>query len=80
MLVCGRVKPHTALAGDFQSGLLKMLLIGLGKQAGANIYHRAIEDYGFDQIVRSVGPRGPRRSAVSWRAWRSWKTPTTKRP
>ena len=54
VLVCGRVKPHTSFAGDFQSGLLKMLLIGLGKQAGANLYHRAIEDHGFDQIVRSV--------------------------
>ncbi|MGA2256283.1 MAG: lactate racemase domain-containing protein [Thermoguttaceae bacterium] len=54
VLVCGRVKPHTLFAGDFQSGLLKMLLIGLGKQTGANIYHRAIEDYSFDQIVRSV--------------------------
>ena len=60
VLVCGRVKPHTSLAGDFQSGLLKMLLIGLGKQIGANIYHRAIEDYGFDQIVRSVRPPGRR--------------------
>jgi len=55
VLVCGRVKPHTAFAGDVQSGLLKMLLIGLGKQTGANIYHRAIEDYSFDQIVRSAG-------------------------
>jgi hypothetical protein len=54
VLVCGRVKPHTSLAGDFQSGLVKMLLIGLGKQAGANIYHRAIEDFSFDQIVRNV--------------------------
>jgi hypothetical protein len=55
VLVCGRVKPHTMFAGDFQSGLMKMLLIGLGKQSGANIYHRAIEDYCFDQIVRSAG-------------------------
>jgi hypothetical protein len=31
-----------------------MLLIGLGKHAGAGIYHRAIEDFGFDRIVRSV--------------------------
>jgi hypothetical protein len=54
LLVCGRVKPHTSFSGDFQSGLLKMLLIGLGKQAGANVYHRAIEDYSFDRIVRSV--------------------------
>ncbi len=56
LLVCGRVKPHTALAGEFQSGLLKMLLIGLGKQDGANIHHRAMEDLGFDQIVRSAAP------------------------
>ena len=56
VLVCGRVKPHTSLAGAFQSGLLKMLLIGLGKQAGADIYHRAIEDYSFDHIVRSAAP------------------------
>jgi len=54
VLICGRVKPHTAFAGDFQSGLLKMLLIGLGKQIGANIYHRAVEDYSFDRIVRSA--------------------------
>jgi hypothetical protein len=54
LLVCGRVKPHTSFAGDFQSGLVKMLLIGLGKQAGANLYHRAVEDFGFDRIARSV--------------------------
>jgi hypothetical protein len=56
LLVCGRIKLHTSLAGEFQSGLLKMLLIGLGKAAGANIYHRAIEDYSFDRIVRSAAP------------------------
>jgi hypothetical protein len=54
VFVCGRVKPHTMFAGDFQSGLMKMLLIGLGKHVGAGILHRAIEDHGFDKIVRSV--------------------------
>jgi hypothetical protein len=54
VLVCNRVKPHTMFAGDFQSGLMKMLLIGLGKQAGADVIHRAIEDHGFDKIVRSL--------------------------
>jgi hypothetical protein len=54
VFICGRVKPHTMLAGDFQSGLVKMLLIGLGKHAGASIIHRAIEDHGFDAIVRDV--------------------------
>ena len=35
VLVCGRVKPHTSLAGTIESGLLKMLLVGLGKCEGA---------------------------------------------
>jgi len=54
VVVCGRVKPHTSFAGELESGLMKMMLIGLGKHAGAKIYHRAIMDYSFDQIVRSV--------------------------
>ncbi|MFO0901425.1 MAG: lactate racemase domain-containing protein [Pirellulales bacterium] len=54
VLVCGRVKPHTGFVGDIESGLMKMMLIGLGKHAGAKIYHRAIIDYNFGQILRSV--------------------------
>lgn len=54
VIVCGRVKPHTGFVGDIESGLMKMMLIGLGKHEGAKIYHRAIKDYSFGQIVRSV--------------------------
>jgi hypothetical protein len=54
VVVCGRVKPHTNFVGDIESGLMKMMLIGLGKHNGAKIYHRAIMDYSFGQIVRSV--------------------------
>jgi len=54
VLVCGRVKPHTAFVGDVESGLMKMMLIGLGKCNGATVYHRAIQDYSFGQIIRSV--------------------------
>ena len=54
VVVCNRVKPHTNFAGDIESGLMKMMLIGLGKHNGAKIYHRAINDYSFGQIVRSV--------------------------
>lgn len=54
VIVCGRVKPHTGFTGDIESGLMKMMLIGLGKRAGAEIYHKAIKDYSFGQIVRSV--------------------------
>jgi hypothetical protein len=54
VIVCGRVKPHTGFTGDIESGIMKMMLIGLGKRTGAEIYHRAIKDYSFGQIVRSV--------------------------
>jgi hypothetical protein len=54
VLVCGRIKPHTRFVGDIESGLMKMMLIGLGKHAGARVYHQAIQDFSFGQILRSV--------------------------
>ena len=54
VLVAGRVKPHTGFAGDIESGLMKMVMIGLGKHAGAKIYHRAINESSYGVIVRSV--------------------------
>lgn len=54
VLVCNRVKPHSDFAGEIESGLMKMLMIGLGKKEGAQIYHRAVDDFGFDRIVRGV--------------------------
>lgn len=54
VMVCGRIKPHTNFVGDIESGLHKMMLIGLGKHAGAKIYHRAIMDFNWIEIVRSV--------------------------
>jgi hypothetical protein len=57
VVVCGRVKPHTEFTGDIQSGLMKMMLIGLGKHEGAKVYHRAFADHSFPQIVRSVAGR-----------------------
>jgi hypothetical protein len=54
VVVCNRVKPHTMFAGPIESGLLKMLAIGLGNPAGAAVYHRAILDFGFDRVVGSA--------------------------
>lgn len=39
VLAINRVKPHTAFRGPTESGLLKMLAVGLGHQAGASIVH-----------------------------------------
>jgi hypothetical protein len=52
--VVARVKPHTGYHGPIESGLLKMMMIGLGKHAGALAYHRILLEYPFDQVVRSV--------------------------
>ena len=53
--VVGRIKPHTDFVGEIESGLHKMMLIGLGKHKGAALYHQAIVHYSFYRIIRSVG-------------------------
>ncbi len=55
VIVANRIKPHTSFAGNLESGLMKMMLIGVGKHEGAIVYHQVIKNYSFDQIVRSVG-------------------------
>jgi hypothetical protein len=45
-----RIKPHTAFHSTYESGLAKMLAIGLGKQAGAAATHAR----GFGQMGRMV--------------------------
>src|SRR5207248_2748048 len=53
--VVARVKPHTAFHGPVESGLLKMMMIGLGKHIGALEYHRILLEQPYDLVVRSVG-------------------------
>jgi hypothetical protein len=53
--IVARIKPHTDFSGEIESGLHKMMLIGLGKHRGASLYHQAFAHYSFDHIVRSVG-------------------------
>ena len=54
ILLFNRVKPHTSFRGPYESGLMKMMAIGLGKQHGAEsihhqspgIMHELVEEYG----------------------------------
>lgn len=49
-----RVKPHTDFSGPVESGLLKMIAIGLGKQLGADTFHR--EGFStFAELIPAVG-------------------------
>jgi hypothetical protein len=40
VVTVSRIKPHTDFHGRFESGILKMLVIGLGKRDGASQHHR----------------------------------------
>ncbi len=54
VVTVSRVKPHTDFSGTYESGVVKMLVIGLGKREGAATHHR----YGVrglrDLIPKSV--------------------------
>lgn len=45
-----RVKPHTDFHGPIESGLMKMISIGLGKQKGADAFHRE----GFERFTKLI--------------------------
>ena len=40
VVTLSRIKPHTDFRGKFESGILKMLVIGLGKREGASQHHQ----------------------------------------
>ena len=41
IILVGRIKPHTDFRGPYESGVMKMMVIGLGKQHGAEVFHRS---------------------------------------
>jgi hypothetical protein len=55
IVLVNRVKPHTNFRCHVESGLMKMLVIGLGKHQGALLAHRAAVDVGLDRMVPEVG-------------------------
>lgn len=55
VMLCGRVKWHTDFQGALESGIHKMMAIGLGKWEGAKRYHRWALTLGMEQVIRSVG-------------------------
>ena len=55
IFLVSRVKWHTDFSGAIESGLFKMMAIGLGKFAGARQYHTFGYRIGLEQMIRSVG-------------------------
>jgi len=54
IFVVGRIKPHTDFKGEIESGLLKMMAIGLGNQKGAEMIHWHRYD-GYHRILPESG-------------------------
>ncbi len=67
IVVVNRVGPHTGYSGPVQSGVVKMLAVGLGKEAGASALHR----HGFSaghligEVADLVLENGPPVTAVA---------------
>ncbi|MFC7019096.1 MULTISPECIES: DUF362 domain-containing protein [Haloarcula] len=54
ILPVNRVKPHTDFDGAVESGLSKMLVIGMGKQRGAKIAHEWAVDWSFRNMIPEI--------------------------
>ena len=54
IVIVNRIKPHTAFKADYESGLIKMLAIGLGKHKGATAFHSCGMDM-FGELLPQLG-------------------------
>ena len=54
IFVINRIKPHTDFRGNLGSGILKMMVVGLGKRNGASGFHRAANRLGFEHVLRNA--------------------------
>ncbi|GAD53250.1 iron-sulfur cluster binding protein [Halarchaeum acidiphilum MH1-52-1] len=57
ILPINRVKPHTDFDGDVESGLSKMMVIGMGKQRGAKIAHEWALNWSFRNMIPEITDR-----------------------
>jgi hypothetical protein len=54
IVLINRIKHHTDFEHEFESGLLKMMALGLGKQEGAATYHEAMLTVGYPSVILAV--------------------------
>ena len=54
IVVINRIKCHTKFKASIESGLMKMMAIGMGKHKGAAYYHKAAVAYTFPKIIRDA--------------------------
>jgi len=57
IVVMNRVKPHTTFFGTIESGLLKMMAVGIGKADGAREFHRAARRHGYEKAICAIAAK-----------------------
>jgi len=65
IIVMNRVKPHTEFHGKIESGLMKMIVIGLGKHEGAIMAHRYAVKYGYERTLTEMGLHALKNAPIS---------------
>ena len=55
IVVVNRIKSHTKFKAPIESGLMKMMAIGMGKLKGAELYHKAAVQHTFFKIITDAG-------------------------
>ena len=64
IVLVNRIKKHTEFEHEFESGLMKMMAIGLGKQAGAAMYHQAMLTHGYVKVIRSIARKVMQKASI----------------
>lgn len=57
IVVINRIKPHTDFQGPIESGLMKMMAIGMGKHRGCAAVHQQTVRYGYRQVIPAIGEK-----------------------
>jgi hypothetical protein len=64
IIVVNRIKCHTKFKSAIESGMMKMMAIGMGKKKGAELYHKAAVQYTFPKIVVDAGREVIRKAPI----------------
>jgi hypothetical protein len=55
IIVVNRVKPHTEFQGPIESGLMKMMAIGMGNHKGCIQVHKQTVNYRYREVIPEIG-------------------------
>ena len=66
IIVVNRVKAHTDFEGDIESGIMKMIAIGLGKQKAADRYHNDFIHLGHCHVLTSAARIAIKNSPITY--------------